>query len=217
MKINIAIAEDNDFLAKSLLEKLNMFSDKFNVVFRATNGGEIVEFAKTNNTLQVILMDIEMPKMDGIKATELISKFRPEIKTIILTVFDDDEKIFNAIKAGASGYLLKDESVEKIIDGINVVLEGGAPMSASIASKTLQLLRRTNKIKDVISDEDFNLSKREIEVLENLKLGLDYQQAAEKLFISPFTVRKHIENIYKKLQVNNKMQAVQKASAHKII
>lgn len=162
-------------------------------------------------------MDIEMPKMDGIKATELISKFRPEIKTIILTVFDDDEKIFNAIKSGASGYLLKDESVEKIIDGINVVLEGGAPMSASIASKTLQLLRRTNKIKDVISDEDFNLSKREIEVLENLKLGLDYQQAAEKLFISPFTVRKHIENIYKKLQVNNKMQAVQKASAHKII
>ena len=157
MKINIAIAEDNDFLAKSLLEKLNMFSDKFNVVFRATNGGEIVEFAKTNNTFQVILMDIEMPKMDGIKATELISKFRPEIKTIILTVFDDDEKIFNAIKAGASGYLLKDESVEKIIDGINVVLEGGAPMSASIASKTLQLLRRTNKIKDVISDEDFNL------------------------------------------------------------
>jgi len=217
MKINIAIAEDNDFLAKSLLEKLNMFSDKFNVVFRATNGGEIVEFAKTNNTFQVILMDIEMPKMDGIKATELISKFRPEIKTIILTVFDDDEKIFNAIKSGASGYLLKDESVEKIIDGINVVLEGGAPMSASIASKTLQLLRRTNKIKDVISDEDFNLSKREIEVLENLKLGLDYQQAAEKLFISPFTVRKHIENIYKKLQVNNKMQAVQKASAHKII
>jgi len=217
MKINIAIAEDNDFLAKSLLEKLNMFSDKFNVVFRATNGGEIVEFAKTNNTFQVILMDIEMPKMDGIKATELISKFRPEIKTIILTVFDDDEKIFNAIKSGASGYLLKDESVEKIIDGINVVLEGGAPMSASIASKTLQLLRRTNKIKDVISDEDFNLSKREIEVLENLKLGLDYQQAAEKLFISPFTVRKHIENIYKKLQVNNKMQAVQKASAYNII
>lgn len=85
-------------MAKSLLEKLNMFSDKFNVVFRATNGGEIVEFAKTNNTFQVILMDIEMPKMDGIKATELISKFRPEIKTIILTVFDDDEKYSMQLK-----------------------------------------------------------------------------------------------------------------------
>jgi DNA-binding NarL/FixJ family response regulator len=217
MKINIAIAEDNDFLAKSLLEKLNMFSDKFNVVFRATNGGEIVEFAKTNDNFQVILMDIEMPKMDGIKATEIISRFNTETKIIILTVFDDDEKIFGAIKAGASGYLLKDESVDKIVDGINVVLEGGAPMSASIASKTLQLLRRTEKVEHIISDEDFNLSKREIEILENLKLGLDYQQTAEKLFISPFTVRKHIENIYKKLQVNNKMQAVQKASAHNIV
>ena len=194
-----------------------MFSDKFNVVFRGNNGEEIVEFAKTDNTFQVILMDIEMPKMDGIKATEIIYKLKPEIKIIILTVFDDDEKIFNAIKSGASGYLLKDESVDKIVDGINVVLEGGAPMSASIASKTLQLLRRTYKIEDIISDEDFNLSKREIEILENLKLGLDYLQTAEKLFISPFTVRKHIENIYKKLQVNNKMQAVQKASAHKII
>ncbi len=217
MKINIAIAEDNDFLAKSLLEKLNMFSDKFNVVFRGNNGEEIVEFAKTDNTFQVILMDIEMPKMDGIKATEIIYKLRPEIKTIILTVFDDDEKIFSAIKSGASGYLLKDESVDKIVDGINVVLEGGAPMSASIASKTLQLLRRSERIENNISNEDFNLSKREIEILENLKFGLDYQQTAEKLFISPFTVRKHIENIYKKLQVNNKMQAVQKASAHKII
>ena len=217
MKTNIAIAEDNDFLAKSLLEKLDMFSDKFKVVHRAINGEEIVEFVKSNKDFQVILMDIEMPKMDGIKATEIISKLNPEIKIIILTVFDDDEKIFNAIKAGANGYLLKDESVDKIVDGINVVLEGGAPMSASIASKTLQLLRRTDKIEAIISDEDFNLSKREIEILENLKLGLDYQQTAEKLFISPFTVRKHIENVYKKLQVNNKMQAVQKASAYNII
>lgn len=217
MKINIAIAEDNNFLAKSLLEKLGMFSEKFKVVYRANNGEEIVEFAKTNNDFQVILMDIEMPKMDGIKATQLISNLKQGIKIIILTVFDDDEKIFNAIKAGASGYLLKDESVEKIVEGINVVLDGGAPMSASIASKTLQLLRKSEKIEEIISDEDFNLSKREIEIVENLKLGLDYQQTAEKLFISPFTVRKHIENIYKKLQVNNKMQAVQKAMAHKII
>jgi DNA-binding NarL/FixJ family response regulator len=217
MKINIAIAEDNDFLAKSLLEKLNIFSDKFTIVNRARNGEEIVEFAKSNNNFQVILMDIEMPKMDGIKATQIISKLKPDVKIIILTVFDDDEKIFNAIKAGANGYLLKDESVDKIVDGINVVLEGGAPMSAPIASKTLQLLKRTDKIEPAFTDEDFNLSKREIEILENLKLGLDYHQTAEKLFISPFTVRKHIENIYKKLQVNNKMQAVQKASANKII
>lgn len=217
MKINLAIAEDNDFLAKSLLEKLAMFSDKFIVKYRAKNGKEIYDYLSKNSDIQVVLMDIEMPLMDGIKATENICVINSNVKIIILTVFDDDDKIFSAIKAGASGYLLKDESIEKIIEGINNVLEGGAPMSASIASKTLQLLRKSEKIEEIISDEDFNLSKREIEILENLKLGLDYQQTAEKLFISPFTVRKHIENIYKKLQVNNKMQAVQKASAHKII
>lgn len=217
MKTKIAIAEDNDFLAKSLIEKLSLFKDKFEIIYRAKNGEEIVEFANKKNDIQVILMDIEMPKMDGIKATDVISKTKPEIKIIILTVFDDDDKIFAAIKAGANGYLLKDESVDKILNGINDVLEGGAPMSASIASKTLQLLRRTDKIEPAFSGDDFNLSKREIEILENLKLGLDYHQTAEKLFISPFTVRKHIENIYRKLQVNNKMQAVQKASASRII
>ncbi len=217
MKINIAFAEDNDFLASSLSEKLKMFSEKFSILYRAKNGAEMIDYLKNNEQkIQVILMDIEMPVMDGINATEKISKLYPNIKIIILTVFDDDEKIFSAIKAGANGYLLKDESVDKIVDGISLVLDGGAPMSPTIASKTLQLLRQSDKSIERKS-EDFNLSKREIEILENLKLGLDYQQIAEKLFISPFTVRKHIENIYRKLQVNNKMQAVQKATAHKIV
>lgn len=217
MKINLAFAEDNDFLAKSLTEKLKLFSNQFTLMFRARNGAEMIEYLNSNDGVQVILMDIEMPILDGIKATEKISKKFPEIKIIMLTVFDDDDKIFNAIKAGASGYLLKDESVDKIVDGINIVLEGGAPMSATIASKTLGLLRNSQLQKTKSEDEDFNLSKREIEILENLKVGLDYQQTAEKLFISPFTVRKHIENIYRKLQVNNKMQAVQKATAHNIV
>lgn len=217
MKINLAFAEDNDFLAKSLTEKLKLFVNQFTLMFRARNGAEMIEYLNSNDGVQVILMDIEMPVMDGIKATEKISKKFPEIKIIMLTVFDDDDKIFNAIKAGANGYLLKDESVDKIVDGINIVLEGGAPMSATIASKTLRLLRNSDLQRTKSEEDDFNLSKREIEILENLKLGLDYQQTAEKLFISPFTVRKHIENIYRKLQVNNKMQAVQKATAHNIV
>ena len=217
MSIKIAFAEDNDFLAKSLTEKLKLFSDQFSLTYRARNGAEMIEYLNSNNVAQVILMDIEMPIMDGITATEKISKNFPDVKIIMLTVFDDDEKIFNAIKAGANGYLLKDESVDKIVEGINVVLQGGAPMSATIAAKTLQLLKRSDLQTPKSEDEDFNLSKREIEILEKLKLGLDYHQTAEKLFISPFTVRKHIENIYRKLQVNNKMQAVQKATAHNIV
>ncbi len=217
MKIKIAIAEDNDFLAKSLIEKLALLPEKFSMDYRARNGLEMVGYLKASNLPDVILMDIEMPVMNGIAATAQISENFPDIKIIMLTVFDDEDKIFKAIKSGASGYLLKDESVEKIVDGIDSVLNGGAPMSAAIASKTLKLLKQSSDIITEKPTDDFNLSKREVEVLELLKEGFDYNQIAEKLFISPFTVRKHIENIYKKLQVNNKMQAVQKATTNRII
>lgn len=217
MIIKIAIAEDNDFLAKSLIEKLSLFPDRFSMKFRAKNGSEIVEYITASDLPDVILMDIEMPVMNGISAAAQISERFPEIKIIMLTVFDDEDKIFKAIKSGASGYLLKDESIEKIVESIDMVLNGGAPMSATIASKTLKLLKQSSDIIQEDSKEDFKLSKREVEVLELLKKGFDYNQIAEKLFISPFTVRKHIENIYKKLQVNNKMQAVQKASSSRII
>lgn len=217
MKIKIAIAEDNDFLAKSLIEKLALFPEKFSMDYRARNGLDMVDYLKASNLPDVILMDIEMPVMNGIAATAQISEKFPDIKIIMLTVFDDEDKIFKAIKSGASGYLLKDESVEKIVDGIDSVLNGGAPMSAAIASKTLKLLKQSSNIITEKPTEDFNLSNREVEVLDLLKEGFDYNQIAEKLFISPFTVRKHIENIYKKLQVNNKMQAVQKATTNRII
>lgn len=217
MKIELAIAEDNEFLVKSLTEKLSLFPDKFKIVFIGRNGQEMVDYMDSNKRPDVILMDIEMPVMDGIKATEIISEKNPEIKIIMLTVFDDEEKIFNAIKAGASGYLLKDEPIEKILENIEIVLYGGAPMSATIAAKTLQLLRRSDSSSEQQEKNDFNLTKREIEILGFLKQGYDYNKTADTLFISPFTVRKHIENIYKKLHVNNKIQAVQKAFQKKII
>ena len=135
----------------------------------------------------------------------------------MLTVFDDEDRIFKAIQAGAKGYLLKDESPEKIHESIKMIMEGGAPMSPTIAAKSLALLRNVKHNPAVSESENFDLSKREIEVLEELSNGLDYNRIAEKLFISPSTVRKHIENIYKKLQVNNKVTAVQKASKHNII
>jgi len=215
--ITIALAEDNDFLAASTKEKLSFFSDKIKFAFRAKNGKELLTKLENYSDIQVILMDIEMPVMDGISATQIVSEKFPEIKVIMLTVFDDDDKIFNAIRSGAMGYLLKEESPEKIIESIKMVLDGGAPMSSTIASKTLQLLRNPIQVNDKEITQDFNLSAREIEVLEYLKKGFDYVKTAEHLFISPFTVRKHIENIYKKLQVHNKIEAVQKAINHNII
>jgi len=217
MKIKVAIAEDNDFLADSIKEKLELFENEIEFKFRGKNGKDFLEKLDENHNIDIILMDIEMPEMNGIITTELIRERHPNIKTIMLTVFDDEENIFNAIQAGAMGYLLKDEKPDSILNGIKMVLNGGAPMSPTIAAKSLEILRNPNRIISTQEKEDFSLSKREIEVLNHLSQGLDYNEIAKNLFIASSTVRKHIENIYRKLQVNNKMQAVKKALKHNVI
>ncbi len=215
--IRIAIAEDNDSLARAIHEKLELFEEEIEVAFRACDGRELQEMLAGDHTPNVILMDIEMPVMDGITATEIIREKYPQIKIIMLTVFDDEERIFNSIQAGANGYLLKEEPPDKIYEGIKMILEGGAPMSPVIAAKSLQLLRDPSRIEKREEDPEIKLSKRETEVLAQLSSGLNYKEIAENLFISPFTVRKHIENIYKILHVNSKMQAVNKAQKYKLI
>lgn len=216
MNLKIAIAEDNSFLAKAVIEKLSFF-DALNYKFKANNGAELIGKLEVNHNLDVILMDIQMPEMDGIKATEIVKTKYPHIKVIMLTVFDDDENIFNAIKAGANGYLLKEIDAENLHKSILEVVNGGAPMSPSIALKTLNLLRNPNEIKTVEDKEKVALSKRETEILEQLSKGLNYNAIADNLIISSGTVRKHIENIYRKLQVHNKMEAVMKGKKHNLI
>jgi DNA-binding NarL/FixJ family response regulator len=216
MTYKIAIAEDNSFLANTVIEKISFFDDlKFR--FKAANGAELIGKLEENHNVDIILMDIQMPVMDGIKATEIIHNKYPQIKVIMLTVHDADELIFNAIKAGASGYLLKEINPEKLHHCIVEVINGGAPMSPSIALKTLKLLRDPSVLNNNIKEENISLSKRETEILEQLSKGLNYNLIANNLFISTGTVRKHIENIYKKLQVHNKLEAVIKAKRHNII
>jgi DNA-binding NarL/FixJ family response regulator len=161
-------------------------------------------------------MDIQMPEMDGIKATELVKQKFPQIKIIMLTVFDDEENIFKSIMAGADGYLLKDESAENLHKGIIEIMDGGAPMSPSIAFKALKILRSPVAASRETTF-DHQLTPREIEVLEQLSKGLNYAEISDNLFISPATVRKHIENIYRKLQVRNKLEAVNLARKENII
>ncbi|NOX19384.1 MAG: response regulator transcription factor [Chlorobi bacterium] len=216
MKIRVAIAEDNDLLAASIEEKLCLFTDDINFRYRASNGKDLLRKLEEDHVVDTILMDIEMPELDGIKATEAVAQSFPNIKVIMLTVFDDEDKIFRAIQAGANGYLLKDETPDKILDGIKMIMNGGAPMSPGIASKALDILRNPERATET-PGKDFSLSKRENEVLLQLSRGLDYNKISDNLFISPSTVRKHIENIYKKLQVNNKVQAIRKAYKHKLL
>lgn len=217
MNLKICIAEDNYFLGKAIEEKLSFFSDLIHK-FTAVNGAELIGKLEENHNVDIILMDIQMPVMDGIKATEIIKRKYPHIKIIILTVLDDDAYVFKAIKAGANGYLLKEVDAEKLFNSILEVKNGGAPMSPSIALKTLNLLRNPSVIENKnVDSEEIKLSKRETEVLEQLSKGLKYNDIAENLFISPSTIRKHIENIYKKLHVHNKMEAVIKAQKHNLI
>ena len=217
MKIKIAITEDNDSLANSIKEKLELFSEELKFKFRASNGRDLLDKLNEDDSVDVILMDIEMPVMNGIEAAGIINEKYPEIKVIMLTVFDDDEKIFQSIQNGAMGYLLKDELPYKIVESIQTIMAGGGAMSPAIAAKSLALLRNADIPDIVVEKKDFSLSKREIEVLEKLSKGENYNQISDNLFVSPSTVRKHIENIYRKLQVHNKIQAVRLAKENRII
>ena len=216
MHIKIAVAEDNNFLAKSVIEKLSFF-DELSFKYRATDGNDLMHKLTENHNLDVILMDIQMPGVDGIEATQMVKKKYPHIKIIMLTVFDDESKIFQAIKSGANGYLLKEIDAESLHKSIVEVVSGGAPMTPSIALKTLNLLRNPIEVEDQQALEKTKLSPRETAILEQLSKGLNYNEIAKNLIISPSTVRKHIENIYKKLQVHNKMEAVLKAFKHNLI
>lgn len=198
--LHIAIADDNNFLIKTLQEKMAQY-EFVKTIHIANDGAELIEKIKTNPQIDVILMDIEMPNINGIEATAIIKERYPQIKVIMITVFDDDEQIFKAIQAGADSYILKELNAEEIMTGIETVLKGGAYMTPSIALKSMKLLRYSDvsfSHEDALI-EQIQLTDREQEVLEQLSKGLSYTKIAANLNISPYTVRKHIENIYKSL------------------
>ena len=164
MPIKIAIVDDNSFLINAVKEKLSFFED-LNFKFSAMNGSELLVKLEDNHNLDLILMDIEMPVLNGIETTEIVKQKFPHIKIIMLTVFDNDENIFNAIKAGADGYLLKEINAKDLHDGIIETLNGGAAMNPSIALKTLKLLRNPITIQNKQDQEDIQLTSRETDVL----------------------------------------------------
>lgn len=214
--INILIAEDNLFAQKALEEKLSNFDD---IVIQHVvgNGQEAVAAITDECAVDLILMDIEMPILNGINATELIKQKFPKIKVVMITIYDDDNHIFDAIKAGADSYILKESKAEKIYETIIDTLAGGAIMSPSIALKALQLLKNSSVSLADIGAEYIELSVRETEVLEELCKGSTNKAIGSILFISPFTVKRHIENIYQKLQAHNRIELIHKARENKLI
>ncbi len=160
----------------------------------------------------IILLDIGLPGLNGIQLIPELKKLSPTSKILIITVHDDDENVFNAICAGASGYLLKDLSSEKIVSSINEVMNGGAPMNSHIAKKVLSMFRDQN-----IKSDGYSLSEREKEILGQLVEGLSKKQISERLFLSYHTVDSHLRNIYAKLEVHSRGSAISKAIREKLL
>lgn len=216
MTYKIAIVDDSYQIIASLAEEL-IRTNQVEIVLKARNGEDYLLQLKNipvNQHPQLVLMDIDMPVMNGIEAVRNSSVLYEPIKYIMLTVFDDDDKIFEAIKAGADGYLLKEEQPATIITAIKEVLEEqGAPMSPRIARKTLNLLAN-NYSKNEKSVPTI-LTEREMEILKGLVDGLDFRQIAAHLFISPYTVRNHITKVYQKLHITSKTDAVKIAIQNK--
>ncbi len=218
--VKIGLVDDKAINRNSITEKIKQFED-LDFCFIAVNGHDCLEQLKglpVEKIPQVIFMDLEMPGMDGVQTINLARALYPEIYFIVLTIFDDDDKIFEAIKAGAHGYLLKDENAIVLHNAItNVVQNGGAPMSAAIARKALEMLSKAQLQHGTKATEshllDALVTEREKEILLHTINGLDAKRIATLLDISVLTIRKHIANVYQKLHVNSKAQII--SLAHK--
>lgn len=202
--IRIAIVEDNNALRNSLTNLLDQ-TDGMKCVASLGNLLNVVSELNKSRP-DVVVMDIGLPNISGIEGVRTVKENFSEVEVLMFTVFEDDDKIFEAIKAGASGYLLKKATPEEIIDAIRTLYYGGAPMSASIARKVIASFQNTVPH----TKDDFSLTARENEILYSLIDGLSYKKMAEKYFISVSTIRTHIRHIYEKLHVNSKSQAVAK-------
>lgn len=204
MSISIAIVEDEKNY-NNALKKVIDFQNDMKVVAQFFDGKNALENLHSCNP-DVVMMDIQLQDMLGIDVISKIKKDLPTTQFIMCTSFEDDEKVFNSLKAGATGYLVKGESMDKILDSIRDVYNGGAPMSFSIARKVLSYFGR----KTIDQTDCEELTKRETEIVELLSAGLLYKEIADKIFISIDTVKKHVGNIYRKLHVNNKVEAINK-------
>src|SRR3954451_15202039 len=209
MDIRVAIFEDNKLVREA-----------FQTILNGTPGvscsgafadGNRWEMDIRRSEPDVVLMDIGMPGLNGIEITKKIRERFPQTKILIQTVFNESEKIFLALSAGASGYILKNDPPHKFIEAISDVYRGGAPFSSAVAKKVLSFFSNQNVILVSPANEDYHLSQREKEILRLMVEACNYKAIAEKLYISYETVRTHIKNIYKKLHVTSRSEAIMKA------
>lgn len=217
MTIKILICDDQSLLREALRTLLSAHPD-LEVVGEASNGEEAIRFTTTLSP-DVVLMDLRMPVMDGVEATRRISQLRKNTRVIVLTTFDDDETVFEGLRAGAVGYLLKDVSSEKLVEAIKTAYAGEYFLVPSITAKVVSEFSKISRPAKKIDNEFMAepLSPREIEILKIVATGASNREIADKLFISEGTVKNHLSSILNKLGVRDRMQAILKAKEFGII
>jgi len=210
MTITVCIVDDNKDI-RSALEQIIIMSEGYRLLGSFSSAEEAIEKVPALSP-QVVLMDINLGGMSGIECVRQLKPMHPDILYMMCTVYEEDEKIFEALSAGANGYILKKTAPGKLLEAIKELSEGGAPMSSQIARKVVAAFRGKSVQEGPVPEErSINiLSGREKEILEHLSKGLLYKEIANNLFISPETVRKHVYHIYEKLHVNNRVEAVNK-------
>ena len=209
--IRVLIYEDNPQLREGLTMLIDG-SDGFNVMASYKNCNNIIPELEAWKP-DVILMDIDMPGVNGIEGLKKVREQNQEVKVLMLTVFDDNKNVFEALKNGANGYLLKKTPPAKLLEYIGDVASGGAPMTSSVATQVLKMFSELPQQ----ANNEYNLSDREKQVLQLLVNGYSYKMIANDMYIAIDTVRSHIKKIYEKLQVNSKSEAVAKAFKDKLI
>lgn len=203
--IHIVIVEDNEKIA-ALLQQIIMSDDRFNCLAILPNA-ELAIKEIPNLLPDVVLMDIGLPGMNGIEAIRQLKPICPSVEFMMCTVYDEDEKVFEALETGANGYILKSTNPAELLQAIKELYEGGSPMSSDIARKVVKRLQQNQPSN---AKELYGITKRESEILEQLAKGLQYKEIADLLFISEKTMKKHIYNIYEKMHVHSKVEAINK-------
>lgn len=210
-KYSIWIVEDNAAFGRQLADLLNL-SRKFTCDRIFTNCEQALDLLRSGELPDIVLMDIGLPGMSGIEGVRQIKAMASSVEVVILTVFEESEKVFEAISAGASGYLHKSSSLELIVESLESILAGGAPINPQIARKVLEMFAHL-----ATPQGDYHLSAREKEILRHLVDGLTKKEIAEKLFLSFHTIDNHLRNIYTKLQVQSRSSAVSKALKERLL
>ena len=200
--VRVLIVDDQTLFRAGLARLLNE-DPRVEVVGQATDGADAAKLAAKHKP-DVVLMDLKMPVLDGIEATKQITEANPEVKILVLTTFETDSQVIQALKAGASGYVLKDSSADAIVSSIVAVMSGEKVMASAVANRVLEMLTGTTTPKEFYD----GLTNREVEILKLLANGMANKQIAYRLKISEKTVRNHVSNTYEKLGIYDRSQAV---------